>query len=183
MVANDGQHEAQGLQRLADVFAGDGVELHHLPFLGRKVAALFQNFIGHGDLAQVVQISASPEGEDGIFVHAEMAPEIGGVNRQPLAMAFGVGIAAFDDEPKRAQDGIGGFEFVGKFLQAQKRFHASEKFFGEIGLLRKSSAPASMPRTLSLLSLSPVIRTKGIRRVAGSSFSCGRIHIRTCPAS
>src|SRR5258708_1973658 len=32
------------------------------------------------------------------------------------------------------------------------------------GLLRKSSAPASMPRTLSPLSLNPVIRTKRVRR-------------------
>ena len=39
------------------------------------------------------------------------------------------------------------------------------------GLFRKSSAPASMPRTLSPLSLSPVISTNGIRRVAGFSFS------------
>ena len=104
---------------------------------GVKVAAFFQNFVGDGDLAEIVQISAALEGEDGIFVHAEVAAEIGGADAEALAVAFGIGVAAFDDEAERAQNGVGGFQFVGEFLQAEQGLHAGDEFFGEDWLVQE----------------------------------------------
>ena len=83
------------------------MEFHDLPFGGREVAAFFQNFVGDCDLAEIVEISAALQGEDGIFVHAEMAAEIGGADREPLAMALSIGVAAFDDQSQRAENGVG----------------------------------------------------------------------------
>ena len=65
-----------------------------------------------------MQISAALEGKDGILIHAEMAAKIGGAHCQPLAMAFGIGIAAFDNQAQRAQHGIRGLQLVGKLFQA-----------------------------------------------------------------
>jgi hypothetical protein len=137
MMADDGQNQAQRTQRAADVFAGDGMEFHDHPFGGGEVAAFFQNLVGHGDFAEVVEIAAAFEGEDGIFVHAEVAAEIGGVDREAFAVAFGVGVAAFDDQAEGAEDGVGGFQFVGEFFQAEQRLHAGDEFFGQDGFVEE----------------------------------------------
>ena len=66
-----------------------------------------------------MQVSAAFESQNGIFVHAEVAPEISGVNRQAFAMTLGIGIAALYDKPKSAEDGIGGLEFIGELFEAE----------------------------------------------------------------
>ncbi len=80
VMTNDRQHETQRVQRLADIFARDGVKLHDLPLFRSEVTALFEDVVGNRDLAEIVEISAAFEREDGIFVHVKMASKIGCVN-------------------------------------------------------------------------------------------------------
>jgi hypothetical protein len=42
MEADDGQYQAQGLQRLADVLARQRVLLHDFPLVGRQIRAFFR---------------------------------------------------------------------------------------------------------------------------------------------
>src|SRR5579862_7861869 len=98
MIANDGEDEMEGMERLADVFAGNGMELHDLPFGRGEVAALLQDFIGDGDFAEVVKVSAAFQSDQRILVHAEVAAELNGVNGKSFAVALGVRIAALDDQ-------------------------------------------------------------------------------------
>ena len=134
MMGSTRRSECSGLQMFSPVM---GWSFMICPFRWSEVAAFFQDLVGNGDLAEIVQISAALQGEDGIFVHAEMAAEIGGVHREALAMAFGIGVASFDDQTQGAENGIGGFQFVGEFFQAEQRFHAGDEFFGEHRLIQE----------------------------------------------
>ena len=59
---------------------------------------------------------------------------------------------------------------VYRFSRVSERTRASSST-ATYGLVRKSSAPASMPRTRSATAESAVSSTTGISRVAGSAFS------------
>src|SRR6202034_3604598 len=137
MMANDGEHEPKRMKRLADVLAGDGMELHDLPFGRSKIAALFKNFIGNGDLAEIVEVTATFQGDQGVLVHAEVPAQFNGVNGETFAMALGVRIATLDDQTQSAEDGVGSFKFVGEFFEAKERLHASDKLFSEDGLIQE----------------------------------------------
>ena len=78
--------------------------LHDLPLLQRQVAALLQNRIWYGDLAQIVQIPPAPQRHKRIFIQPQMPPQIRSAYGQPLAMPLGIRIAAFHTQPKRAQN-------------------------------------------------------------------------------
>ena len=52
-------------------------------------------------------------------------------------MALGVRVAAFDDQAESAENGVGGFQFVSEFFQAEQRLHAGDEFFGEDGLVEE----------------------------------------------
>src|ERR1700677_1049603 len=120
MMPNDRKHQAQRLQRTANLLARYRMLLHDGPLLWCEIAAFFQDFIRHRDLSQVVQVAATPQRDDIFFVHAEEASELGGIAREPLTMAFGVWIAGFHAEPQRTQYGVDGFQFVGEFLQLEQ---------------------------------------------------------------
>jgi hypothetical protein len=125
------------VEGLANVFARNGMELHHLPLSRGKVAAFFQDLIGHSDFSQIVQVAAPLEGENGILVHSEVPSLIRSMIRQPFAVAFGIGIAAFYDQAERAKNGVGGFQFVGEFLKAEKGLDPGDEFFGEDGFVEE----------------------------------------------
>src|SRR5579863_1224447 len=108
MMPDDRKNEPERVQRLADVLSCDGMELHNLPFGGGEVGPFLQNLVRDGNLAEIVQVAAALERNDGILVHAEMTPKFGGVNRKALAVALSVWVAAFDDQSKRAQHRVGG---------------------------------------------------------------------------
>jgi hypothetical protein len=57
--------------------------------------------------------------------------------RKPLAVTFGIWIAAFHDQPERAKHRIGGFQFVGEFLETEQGLDAGNQFFGEDGLVQE----------------------------------------------
>ena len=98
MVADDGQHQAQRSQWAADIFAGDGMALHDLPFFRCEVSALFQDFIRDSDFPQIMKIAAATKGNNFFFIEQQMSSEIAGILSQSLAVAFGIWIAAFDAE-------------------------------------------------------------------------------------
>ena len=50
--ANNGQYRTQGVERFANVLAGDGMELHDVPLGRGKVATFFQDVIGYSDFSQ-----------------------------------------------------------------------------------------------------------------------------------
>ena len=102
MVTNDGKHQAQRLQRLADGLAGDWVFFHDLPFFRTEIGALLEDLVRHGDLPQVVEESAPLQGNKRGFVQPKMAPEFAGVPRQSFAVAFRVRITSLDAESQRA---------------------------------------------------------------------------------
>src|ERR1051326_6097875 len=108
MMTNDRQDKTERVQRPAKIFAGNGIELHHFPFLRREPGGRFlENLVGDRDFSEIVEVAAALEGNDGIFVHSQVAAKIGGVNGETLAVTFGVRIASFDDQAEGAQDGIG----------------------------------------------------------------------------
>lgn len=127
MMTDDRKDEPQGMERLADILPRNGMELHDFPLGGREIATLLENFIRDCNLAEIVEVSAALQGDERIFVHAEMAAEFDGVYGEPLAVALGVGITAFDNQSKSAENGVGGFELVGEFLQAQERLDAGDE--------------------------------------------------------
>src|SRR5450631_2917351 len=53
------------------------------------------------------------------------------------SMAFGIGIAAFDDQAQGAENGVGGLQLVGEFLQTEQRFHAGDQFLSENRLVEE----------------------------------------------
>ena len=103
MAPNNRQHQTQRFQRLADSLPGGGMPLHDDPLFRSEICTFFQDFIGHGDLAQIVQISAAAQGHDGLLVEPEVTSEIAGVVCQTLAVAFGIRIAAFNAQSESAQ--------------------------------------------------------------------------------
>src|SRR5689334_1875021 len=125
MVTDDGQNQTQGMKRLADVFAGDGMQLHDLPFRWSEIASFLQYLVRDSNLPEVVEVPTAFERENGILIHTEMTAKVGGVNGKALAVAFSVGIAAFNDQTKRAEDGISSLQLVGKLLQAEEGLHPS----------------------------------------------------------
>src|ERR1051326_758466 len=111
MMTNDRQNKVERMERPANVFAGDGMELHHFPFLRREPgASLLKNLVGHGNFAEIVEVAAALKGDDGIFIHAEVTAKISGVNGETLAVPFSVRIAPFDDQAEGTKDGIGGLQ-------------------------------------------------------------------------
>jgi len=126
MVANNGQNQAQRLQWLADILAGNRMLLHDFPFFRPQVAAFFQDLIGHGNLAEVVQESAASQGDSAVILKVEVSPHLGSIERQAFAMAFGIRVAGLDTQAERADHRLRGFQFVGKFLQLEKGTHARE---------------------------------------------------------
>ena len=137
MTANNRQHPAQRLERLANIFAGQRMPLHDFPFGRGQVRSLFQNLIRHRNFPQVMQISAPPQRHDRFLVQSEMPAQGDRVQRQPFAVSFGIGIAAFDAEPERADHRLRRFQFVGKFLEGEQGLQAGEHFFRENGLVEK----------------------------------------------
>ena len=67
-----------------------------------------------------MQVAAPFEGENGIFVHSEVPSQLRSMSRKPFAVAFGIGIAAFHDQPECAENRVGGLEFVSEFLQTEQ---------------------------------------------------------------
>ena len=116
MKANDGQDQAQRFKRLATVFPGEWVLFHDPPFLGGEVGTLFQDLVGNRDFSQVVQITAATQGNNLLFLKADVAPQGLGTFRETLAMTFGIGITRFDAAAQGAKHGLRGFQFVGEFL-------------------------------------------------------------------
>ena len=78
-----------------------------------------------------MQIASALEREDRIFGQSQIAPQVTGITRQALAMIAGVGIARFHAQCQGKNHGLGVFQLVGKFLDAQQRFDAGEELFGE----------------------------------------------------
>src|SRR6266566_437894 len=137
MIADDGQHQTKRLQGAADVLSGNRMALHYDPFLGGEIRALFQYLVRDRNLAQIVQISATAQSDDLVFLELQMASEITGVFGQPLAVSFGVWITALDAETQRTQYALGGLKFVSEFFELQQRFHSGKQFFGKNGLAQK----------------------------------------------
>src|SRR5437868_1740794 len=119
VMANDGQHEAQGLQRFANVLARDGMLLHDLPFWQRQIAALFENFVGHRDFSEVMKKSTSPQGYKRFLLQAQMSPQVRGMLSQALAVALSVRIAGLHATAQRAEHRLGRFQLVGELFQLE----------------------------------------------------------------
>ena len=96
VVANNGQHEPQRLQRPADILSRDRMLLHHRPFFGSKVRIflLQKNLIRHGNFAEIVQIAAPAQRHDRFFVQPKISAESARVLRQSLAMPLSIRITA-----------------------------------------------------------------------------------------
>ena len=148
---------------------GHRMQLHDDPFLGREIPAFSESRRGPRSCPDransrraVTRVDSSSPARCDV-----PAPRI---FREALAMALRIRIAAFHAQRQGAEHGIGGLQFVGKVLERSSDLTRANSSTAKMGLFRKSSAPASMPRSLSSRSVRPVIRTKGISRVAGFSF-------------
>ncbi len=60
---------------------------------GVRFGAFFQNVVGHGNFAEVVQVSAAAKGDERFVVESEMLSKIGGFAGEAFAVSFGVGVA------------------------------------------------------------------------------------------
>ena len=107
---------------------------------GVRLRSLFQDFVGHRNFAQIVQIAAAAQGHDGFLVQAEMASQVAGMTRQAFAVAFGVRIAALHAQAQRAQHRFRRLQFIGEFLELEQRLDPGKQ------LLREKSACAENRR-------------------------------------
>src|SRR5437868_3568936 len=120
MMADDGQHLAQRLQGAADAFADAGVLLHDLPLIERKRSSLLEDVVRDSDLAQIMQVAATLQGNNAVIVEVEQLAQLAGISCETCAMIAGIGIASFHTERKRKKDGLGVIEFVSKFFELEQ---------------------------------------------------------------
>ena len=76
MMTDDGEHKAQRLQRLADIFSRHRMLLHDGPLFLSEVRTFFENLVGHGNLAEIVQVAAAAKGDERFVVEAEMFSKV-----------------------------------------------------------------------------------------------------------
>src|SRR5262249_24228607 len=93
VMADNRQHSAKRLERLADVLADHRMLFHDRALSGSEARILRENLIRNRDLAQVVQEAAAFERHDRLFIKAHVASKLAGIAGQPLAMSFGMRIA------------------------------------------------------------------------------------------
>src|SRR5215813_5096565 len=141
MEADDRQHQSQGLQRLADIFARQRMLLHDLPLVRRQIGALLQDVVRNGNFAEIVQIAATAQGDQRFVVQADVASQGNRTARKPLAVALGVGVASFHAAAEGTENRFCRLEFVGEFLQLEQRLHAGEKLGGEDRLVQEVVGP------------------------------------------
>src|SRR5437868_8714555 len=134
MMANYGQHSAEGFQRLADRLAILGMPLHHIPFRGSEFAALLETPIRNLDFSQIMQITAPLESDDVLVIKAQVTPQFAGIMRQPGAMITGVRITGFDSQGQGEEDSLGILQLISEMFQLQQALDARIKFFGIQGL-------------------------------------------------
>src|SRR2546428_1191230 len=84
-----------------------------------------------------MQVSATAQSSDFVFLEAQVPAKIAGIFRQPLTVSLGVGIAAFNAQAEGTQNALRSFQFVGEFFQFDQGLHASKELFGEDGLIQK----------------------------------------------
>src|ERR1700678_3372062 len=130
MMPNNRKYQPQRLQRTTNSLSGHGMLLHDRPLRRCEITAFFQNFIGHSNFPEVMQITTAPQSDYIFFFHSEETPEICGIARQSLTMTFGVRIARFHAEPQGTQYRIDGFEFIGKLFQFEQGTYARKQFLG-----------------------------------------------------
>src|SRR5690348_18234819 len=111
--------------------------LHDNPFFRSEVRTLFENFVRNRDFSQVMQISAAPQGHNTVFIQTKMMSKLAGMLRQAFAVAFGVGITAFDAEAQSTKHGFCSFQLVSKLFQFEEGFDTGEEFLGVNGLVQK----------------------------------------------
>ena len=73
VVADDGQHQAQRTQGLANILAGDGMEFHDGPLVRCEISVFSQNFIRHSDLSQIVEVAAASQSSDFFVIQPQMS--------------------------------------------------------------------------------------------------------------
>ena len=121
MVPDDRLYASQGAQIAAQLIAHDRVLLHAFELFPRQDIGLQEDRVRQRDLADIVKIPATTERRDRIFVKAQPHADVGGIQRETLAMAVGVGIARLDHERQAAQDVFSRVQVVGETLDLHQR--------------------------------------------------------------
>src|ERR1700722_15108951 len=93
VMANDGKHEPQRLERAANRLTCYRMLLHDLPLGWCQITPLLENFVRHGHFSQIMQITAATKRNNRLLLHAEESAEVHGIAGQAFAVTLGVGIA------------------------------------------------------------------------------------------
>ena len=131
VVPHDRVHIVRKVDLFQDVGAGTGMQLHHIPLVGRQAFGFVQNLRRDHDLANVVQQCADAEPEDRILLDPGAARECARQVRDAFAMSLRVRVLLFDRLAPFVHDiehvafeasdqcGHGGHRLVGAQLREQ----------------------------------------------------------------
>src|SRR5439155_8999639 len=106
MMADDLPYEVQRPELGAHTIADDRVLLDHLELGGRQTARLQQHGVRHGDLPDVVQVSALLQRGELLAIEVQALPHRDGVAGKPLAVTLRVRVAGFDGSRKAAKNRV-----------------------------------------------------------------------------
>ena len=129
MPPDNGQDAAEGFQGRTDALSDDGMILHELSLEGVQWTGFQQHVLGHSNLANVVHDSTAPQVGANLPRQSNFFGERNGGTRQPVAVAFGVGIFRFDAARQRAQHGLRVFQLIRIALQPHERSHSRQQLF------------------------------------------------------
>ena len=63
MMPNNRKYQPQRLQRTTNSLSGHGMLLHDRPLRRCEITAFFQNFIGHSNFPEVMQLTTAPQSD------------------------------------------------------------------------------------------------------------------------
>ncbi len=148
VMAHDRPRALQRSKRAAQAIADHRVLLHDLEFLRGERTALQQDRVGHADLADVVEHAAIPQGRRSSSGSPSSWPSAPAyIESRWQCPSVNASRASIVSARLKITDSAESRSSVWRLRRSSDRTRACSSG-GLIGLVRKSSAPASMPRML-----------------------------------
>src|SRR5260370_25440667 len=98
VMADDRQHMAKGSERSANSLAINGVLFHDFSLFRSQRSGFEQDALRHGQLADIVNKTASAQSDAQILGQPELLSQRDGILRNAVAVSFGIGIFRLDTQ-------------------------------------------------------------------------------------
>src|SRR5258708_7568026 len=126
VVANDGQHVAEGPERGANFFTYHCVSLHDFSLFRSQRSGFEQDLLCHGQLTDIVNETAPAQSDAQFLGQPEFISQRDGIFRRAVSVPFGIGVLRLDTQCEAEQYGFSVVQLIGELLQAQQGMHASQ---------------------------------------------------------